>query len=105
MALHRLGHDRQCCLRQQFHPLRISLVPAATSVGLAELAVLAQVNRSEVNWDATRAYPHAIPSVALPEIDFKVASCALAVGSQAREGNRRIMTGRPQLPGRAPRKK
>jgi hypothetical protein len=36
------GHNGQSCLREQFYPRRLSAVPAAHSVGLAEHAVLAQ---------------------------------------------------------------
>ena len=43
MELRRLGYHRQSRLRQQLHPGRLSAIPAAISMGLAQYAVLAQV--------------------------------------------------------------
>ena len=46
MELRGFGYHRQSCLREQLHPGRLSAVPAAISMGLAEHAVLAQIHKS-----------------------------------------------------------
>src|SRR6202035_2296177 len=49
MELHYFGYHRQSGLRQQFHPGRLSAVPAAISVGVAEHALLAQIHQAQAH--------------------------------------------------------
>ena len=105
MELHRFGYNRQSRLRQQLHPGRLSAVPAAMSLGLAEHAVLAQAHQMKGPWAAICACPQAIADIALLEIDLKVGLRRQLWRQSIPEGKRPIMTARPQLPDRAPRTK